>query len=79
MVKEIPIYIEGGGDSNNTKALLRKGFSSFFQDLVQIARRQRVQWKIIVCGSRNNAYRYFTNALTDHPNADIASLNDSCN
>ncbi len=33
MVKEIRIYIEGCGDSKNTKGLLRQGFSSFFNPI----------------------------------------------
>ena len=32
MVKEIRVYIEGGGDGKNTKALIRQGFSGFLQD-----------------------------------------------
>ncbi|MEA5595008.1 hypothetical protein [Rivularia sp. UHCC 0363] len=69
MVKEIRIYIEGGGDSNNTKASIRKGFGQFFQELVQLARSKNIKWQIIICGSRNNAFRDFKNALKSHPNA----------
>lgn len=69
MVKEIRIYIEGGGDSNNTKASIRRGFSQFFQELVQLARSKNIKWQIIICGSRNNAFRDFKNALESHPNA----------
>lgn len=69
MVKEIRIYIEGGGDSNNTKASIRKGFSQFFKELVDLARSKEIGWKIIVCGSRNNAFRDFKNALESHQNA----------
>lgn len=69
MVKEIRIYIEGGGDSNNTKALIRRGFSQFFQELVQLARSKNIKWNITVCGSRNNTFRDFKNALKSHPNA----------
>lgn len=69
MVKEIRIYIEGGGDSNNTKASIRRGFSQFFQELVQLARSKKIGWKIIVCGSRNNAFRDFKKALKSHQDA----------
>ncbi len=69
MVKEIRIYIEGGGDSKNTKALLRQGFSTFLNKLVQIARSKRIKWQIIMCGSRNSAFSDFQNALSDHPDA----------
>ena len=77
MVKEIRIYIEGGGEGKNTKALLRQGFSSFFKELVQVARSKQINWDITVCGSRNKAFRDFKNALADHPNAFIILLVDS--
>lgn len=69
MVEEIRIYIEGGGDSNNTKASIRKGFSQFFSDLVQQARSKNIKWNIVICGSRNNAFRDFKNALKSHSSA----------
>ncbi len=69
MVKEIRIYIEGGGDGKKTKTLFKTGFGQFLTPLRNLARKQQIQWEIIVCGSRNNAYRDFTHALTDHPEA----------
>lgn len=69
MVKEIRIYIEGGGDSKNTKASLRQGFSTFLNKLVEIARSNRIRWQIIMCGTRNSAFGDFQNALEDHPDA----------
>lgn len=69
MVKEIRIYVEGGGDGRNTRGLLRTGFNKFLQDLNQLARSKRIKWEIVICGSRNNAFRDFKNALKDHPDA----------
>jgi hypothetical protein len=69
MVKEVRIYVEGGGDSKNTKALIRQGFSQFFKSLVELARSKKIKWNIIICGSRNNAFEDFKNALKDHPDA----------
>jgi len=77
MVKEVRIYIEGGGESKDTKAFLRQGFSSFFKELVQVAQKNKIKWNITLCGSRNNAFRNFKNALADHPNAFIILLVDS--
>lgn len=77
MVKEVRIYIEGGGDGKNTKQLLRGGFSSFFKELVQVAQSKKIKWQIILCGSRNHAFRNFKNALEDHPNAFVILLVDS--
>ncbi|MBD6614359.1 DUF4276 family protein [Komarekiella sp. 'clone 1'] len=69
MIREIRIYIEGGGDGKNTKALIREGFSQFLKPLVEIAKSQKIKWNIIICGSRNNAFRDFRNALKSHPAA----------
>lgn len=77
MVKEIRIYIEGGGDKKDTKARIREGFSGFLKDLVQIARSKRIKWQIIICGSRNSAFSDFQNALEDHPDAFNVLLVDS--
>lgn len=77
MVKEIRIYVEGGGDGANTKALLKGGFNIFLQELRQIARSKQIGWEIIICGSRNNAFRNFKNALKTHPDAFNVLLVDS--
>ncbi|NES22276.1 MAG: DUF4276 family protein [Symploca sp. SIO3E6] len=77
MVKEIRIYIEGGGDDRDTKRKIRQGFSGFLKNLVYIARNKRIKWDIIVCGSRNNAFRSFKNALEDYPDAFNMLLVDS--
>jgi len=77
MVKEIRIYIEGGGEGKNTKALLRQGFSSFFKELVEVVQSKKIKWNITLCGSRNNAFRDFKNALDAHPDAFVILLVDS--
>lgn len=69
MVKEVRIYIEGGGDGKNTKALIRQGFSQFFKPLVELERSKKIKWNIIICGSRNNAFEDFKTALKDHQKA----------
>lgn len=76
MVK-IRIYIEGGGDDNNTKRQIRQGFSNFLKELVDIARNKRIRWQIIICGSRHHAFRDFKNALESHPDAFNVLLVDS--
>ncbi|WP_242034189.1 hypothetical protein [Richelia sinica] len=63
MVKEIRIYIEGGGDSKDTKKWLRAGFSNLFKSLSDLARTHKIRWNIIICGTRNHALRDFKNAL----------------
>ncbi|NES99663.1 MAG: DUF4276 family protein [Sphaerospermopsis sp. SIO1G1] len=69
MVKEIRIYIEGGGDSKNQKSSLRKGFSHFFKELVNQAKTKNIKLNMIMCGKRNDALRDFKNALKSHPDA----------
>lgn len=69
MVKEVRIYVEGGGDGKNTKALIRQGFSQFLKALIEVAKSNKIKWNIIMCGTRNNAFRDFKNALKDHPDA----------
>jgi len=46
MVKEIHLFIEGGGDGRNTKALIHQGFSRFLEGLVKRARQKKIKWKI---------------------------------
>jgi hypothetical protein len=77
MVKEIQIYVEGGGDKKDTKARIREGFSGSLKDIVQIARSKRIKWQIIICGSRNSAFSDFQNALEDHRDAFNLLLVDS--
>lgn len=77
MVTEIRIYIEGGGDGKNSKSLLHQGFSNFFKDLKAIARSNQIKWDMIMCGSRNNAFRDFRNAFKTYPSAFIILLVDS--
>jgi hypothetical protein len=69
MVKEVRIYIEGGGDSQKTKSLIRQGFSQFFKKLVNEAKTKKIKWNITICGTRNHAFRDFENALKSHPDA----------
>ena len=66
---EIRIYIEGGGDSKNNKTKLREGFSQFLQALRLSASQNHIGWRLIACGSRNEAYGDFCTALTAHTNA----------
>lgn len=67
MVEAIHIYIEGGGDGKNTKDLIKQGFSQFFKPLVDETKSKSMRWDITICGSRNNAFRGFRNALKYYP------------
>lgn len=69
MVKEIRIYIEGGGDENRQKRSMIKGFSKFLKSVKDLACSQNITWNISMCGKRNKAFRDFKNALESHPEA----------
>lgn len=77
MVNEIRIYVEGGGESKDTKAFLREGMSKFLQGVREAARQRNVRWNIVVCGRRNAAVEGFAIALRQHANAFNILLVDS--
>jgi hypothetical protein len=77
MVEEIRIYVEGGGDSKDTKAFCRQGFSVFLDTLRSVARGKRVRWAIIACGPRQRAFEDFKIAEREHPTAFNVLLVDS--
>jgi len=74
---EIAIYFEGGGDSAETKAMLRQGVSAFLKPLVDLARQRRCRWNPIPCGSRRWAFDAFVDALDKFPEAFNVLLVDS--
>jgi hypothetical protein len=67
-VKEIRIYVEGGGDKDS-KARLRIAFSRFLGPLQETARQKRIRWQVIACGSRSDTLANFSVALRQHPDA----------
>ena len=77
MTLEIRIYVEGGGDGAATKGAVRQGFGAFLKPLRDSARRSRIGWRIIACGSRNSAFEDFSTALRTHPDAFNVLLVDS--
>lgn len=68
---EIRIYIEGGGEGNQTRAKLREGFSAFFSPIVALIRgNANYTWHgPIACGGRGGAFRDFCIALRKYPDA----------
>jgi len=74
---EIRIYVEGGGDSTDSKAQIRRGFGNFLEELRSQARERGIRWSIIACGSRQNAYEDFNSAQRTHPEAFNVLLVDS--
>lgn len=76
MVREVRIYIEGGGKSD-TKAAIREGFSNFLQPLCDLARKRGIRWSITACGSRSSAFETFKTALETYSDAFLVLLVDS--
>jgi hypothetical protein len=77
VVREIRVYAEGGGDSKDTKAFLRQGFSIFLRDLVLMARQKGIRWQIVTCGSRNSAFDAFRTAVRENQDSFNILLVDS--
>ncbi len=77
MVKEIRIYVEGGGSERFTVRKMREGFSAFFDPLRQLARSHGAELRIIPGGSRGNTLEEYKIALRSHPEAFNILLLDS--
>jgi len=73
MVKEIRIYIEGGGENEKLRARCREAFQALFKKSGFKGKMPR----LIACGSRTNAFRDFSNSLKKNPNAFSILLVDS--
>lgn len=69
----VKIYVEGGGNQERTIKACRAGFSKYFERIAQEGKRPR----IVVCGSRDQAYRDFAQGLSDPKYQVILLLVDS--
>lgn len=70
----IAVYMEGGGDSKEGKARLRQGMSVFLRKVVS---PKNPGWKVVACGSRNDAHDAFQNANRTWPDTFNVLLVDS--
>jgi len=73
----IAVYMEGGGDSADAKALLRQGISEFLRSLREAARQKRLHWRVVACGGRDAAHDAFLNATKTSPDTFNVLLVDS--
>ena len=73
----VAIYMEGGGNKGNGRAALRQGMDAFLDPLKQAARAKEIHWKLICCGSRDQAFRGFRNAMRDGDGGFVVLLVDS--
>ena len=66
--------MEGGGDSKEGKARLRQGMSEFLRKVVS---QTKPGWRVVACGSRNDAHDAFQNANQTSPETFSVLLVDS--
>ncbi|CAA9310236.1 MAG: hypothetical protein AVDCRST_MAG68-1297 [uncultured Gemmatimonadetes bacterium] len=76
MVKEIRIYVEGGG-GKESKALMRRAFGRFLSEVGSEAWERERGLQVVACGSREAAHEKFQRARTEHPTAFNVLLVDS--
>jgi hypothetical protein len=74
LVKEIKIYIEGGGDSDTIKTKLREGFTGFLQPLIAMGRDKKIPIKTIACGGRTTTFDKFKIAVASEPSTTFCVL-----
>jgi hypothetical protein len=73
----IAIYIEGGGDSTDSKAAIRRGMATFLAAIRDRARALRWNWKVVPCGSRVAAWEAFQHEVEQNPEVFNVLLVDS--
>ncbi|HEX6902797.1 MAG TPA: DUF4276 family protein [Thermoanaerobaculia bacterium] len=76
-MKEIRIYVEGGGQSNTSRRQIRLGFNEFLSPIHNLARSHQIHWEVIPCGPRESAFKTFKFGLKTHPHAFNILLVDS--
>ena len=72
----VAIYMEGGGNSRDTKGALRRGMEALLEPLKQKARAKSIRWKLVCCGPRDEAFRHFLNMLKDGDDSVVVLLVD---
>lgn len=66
----VTVFVEGGGDGENTLRQCRQGFAAYCGKLAPTGRRP----KIVACGGRNQAFDKFKTAIRLSEEGDICAL-----
>jgi hypothetical protein len=69
--------MEGGGDSTDSKAAIRRGMGEFLREIRDRARSRKRHWKVVACGGRNAARAAFEHAVKEKPHTLNVLLVDS--
>ena len=69
--------MEGGGQGKNSKAAIRYGMDAFLSEIKGGCRKKNWNWKLVCCGSRNEAYKRFRDELLNSNVEIIILLVDS--
>ena len=64
----VAIYIEGGGQSKETRAQLRIGMTQFLRSLRDRRGPRQLRFKVVACGGRDDTWRGFSNASVETSN-----------
>jgi hypothetical protein len=75
-VSEIRIYVEGGGDKDS-KARLREAFSRFLTEPRLELQKRGFAWRVVMCGSREEAYEAFRRGTREHAGSAVLLLVDA--
>jgi hypothetical protein len=75
-VRELWIFIEGGR-SRGSKDQLRQAFGKFLAGPREAARQKGLHWRIVMCGSRDDAFKAFRHAVRDQPGDHLFLLVDA--
>jgi hypothetical protein len=76
VVKRIFIYVEGGG-AKDSRDDLRRALGEFLSQPRESARDRNIPWRLVMCGSRDAAYRAFRDSARQHPNDYVFLLVDA--
>jgi hypothetical protein len=76
-MSSVAIYIEGGGDSHDSRRALRQGIDVFLLPLKEAARARSWHWKLVCCGGREEAFDAFVRDVHTGETTVVALLVDA--
>jgi len=79
LVKEIKLYVEGGGRGTNKNATikLQQGFDAFLREPKDAARAKKISFRVIPSGSTTDTYEEFIFSVENSPQSFNLLLVDS--